>query len=103
MKNKSNEEKMKIMNFVDELENALRPLVEKAATLGSISSNASAPKEGIAEIQSIPQMPEEKKQLVSVLLNYIDFMLCRAQTVGVEKFESELIHKLSYIVAVLVR
>lgn len=103
MENKSNEERIKIMNFVDELENALRPLVEKAATLGLISSNALALKEGIAEIQSTPQMIEEKKQLVSVLLNYIDFMLCRAQTVGLEKFESELIHKLSNIVAVLVK
>ena len=103
MENKSNEERMKIMNFVDELENALRPLAEKAATLGLISSNALAPKEGIAEIQSTPQMLEEKKQLVSVLLNYIDFMLYRAQTVELEKFESELIHKLSNIVAVLVK
>ena len=77
--------------------------VEKAATLGLISSNALAPKEGIAEIRSTPQMSEEKKQLVSVLLNYIDFMLYRAQTVELEKFESELIHKLSNVVAVLVK
>lgn len=108
MENKKIEElNIKLTVDTSELEDALQKFVKAGQVFNTVTEVTPFPttelKEGVAKIQHVPQMPEEKKRLVKILMEILEITAERAAALGNDPDDIQSIYNLSGVIADLVK
>lgn len=98
---------IKLNADVTEITDAIKKITELIQLFNTVNVATPLPvselKEGFAEIQPVPQMPEEKQRLVKILMELLETSAERVATLGNDPDDIQSIYNLSKVIADLVK